>query len=233
MELANLCDCYLPTVFNQNKSHGLARLSCAFLCCLFKVHKMNFVLDKFLAGMQMPASCQVDNYDHVKELEKANKALMTFKLQDGYWYVPLRVGGTFYNFGRAMCASAFCIAVGASYMQRLLRKNKHLAYLILVTPTLEKEFGEWIAKEDLKLILKEAKVNTCMTIRDLFEYMFMCIFIASKLTDAMHEDLYLCIMRLLRNGNVEYKEVQRLELHCLNLLEWKLHFEFMPNQQLN
>eukprot|EP01025_Chloroclados_australasicus_P005467 TRINITY_DN11675_c0_g1_i4.p2 TRINITY_DN11675_c0_g1~~TRINITY_DN11675_c0_g1_i4.p2 ORF type:complete len:229 (-),score=24.00 TRINITY_DN11675_c0_g1_i4:1119-1805(-) len=228
MELANLCDCYLPTVFNQNKSHGLARLSCAFLCCLFKVrsqavvaqqiyvcvftvyaqvHKMNFVLDKFLAGMQMPASCQVDNYDHVKELEKANKALMTFKLQDGYWYVPLRVGGTFYNFGRAMCASAFCIAVGASYMQRLLRKNKHLAYLILVTPTLEKEFGEWIAKEDLKLIL--------------------------KLTDAMHEDLYLCIMRLLRNGNVEYKEVQRLELHCLNLLEWKLHFEFMPNQQLN
>eukprot|EP01024_Parvocaulis_polyphysoides_P027146 TRINITY_DN24683_c0_g1_i4.p2 TRINITY_DN24683_c0_g1~~TRINITY_DN24683_c0_g1_i4.p2 ORF type:complete len:191 (-),score=24.09 TRINITY_DN24683_c0_g1_i4:643-1215(-) len=155
-------------------------------------------------------------------LKEANEALADQVLPDGCVYMDLKMDGKFYLFSAAVHASASCACVGASYMQRILRKNQQLAYLVITTPILEQEFGEWITPQQKLQLQQEIGQHSKLPVNKFYEYMFMCIYIASKLTDPLLTSLYTSVLSMLRGKEVDFEEALSLELHCLNELDWRL-----------
>ncbi|KAF8059657.1 hypothetical protein HT031_005065 [Scenedesmus sp. PABB004] len=164
-------------------------------------------------------------------LEQANRLLARMALPDGVAFRPVRTDGFLFKAGAAWQFPAFVIALGCSYLQRMLARLPQLADAAAACPGFEEYAppppppAHRLREPGRAPSARLAGAEAASTLATLRSVQFTCLFLATKVADQVHALglLRFMLTQLSHNGAVvSAAQAADVEARCLDALGWRL-----------
>ncbi|KXZ53170.1 hypothetical protein GPECTOR_7g1062 [Gonium pectorale] len=164
-------------------------------------------------------------------LALANEIMKHARLPGGVTFLPLSVNSVLFYNGVHWGFSAFALALGSSYFQRLIEMTPTLSVAVYHSPQFC-AYAENMSDEK-KAALAAAHPDEVMHKDGLRSILFTCAYLATKVVDRMpHTDMLRRMLSMLYEQPVSREEAHSVELKCLEGLKYRLG-PFFYEDELN